>query len=164
MGLVWLSILFYFFIFIFFKAGVDLGLGWQFFPIFLKFWVDFRQDLWKYLHIFFILGIFGKLFGWISFTLLFCFGQTWGRFLAFYTFVFVFQAYLVASLEARFSHLFVFGYGNLGGHLWSPSLKGFSEHIWGMLMDFFQKDLNHKSHFWSFLSFILVIRNNFFWS
>jgi hypothetical protein len=55
----------------------------------------------------------------------FCFvsSRLGGRFLAFYTFIFVFQAYLVASLEARLSHLFGFGYGNLGGHLSRAHLR-----------------------------------------
>jgi hypothetical protein len=76
------------------------------------------------LHIFFISGIFQEaLLG--EFLPHFCFvsSRLGERFLAFYTFIFVFQAYLVASLEARLSHLFGFGYGNLGGHLSRAHLR-----------------------------------------
>jgi hypothetical protein len=47
-------------------------------------------------------------------SLLFCFKQTGGRFLAFYTLVF--QAYLEAFLEIGFSHFFRFGHANFKGH------------------------------------------------
>jgi len=114
--------------------------------------------LWKYLHIFSISGIFREaLLG--EFLSHFCFvsSRLGGRFLALYTFIFVFQAYLVASLEARLSLIFL----GLGMVIWEGIFQG---HIWGMLMDNFQKDLNQKPHFWSFLNFILVSLHKKIWS
>jgi hypothetical protein len=75
---------------------------------------------------------------WVKFfSVLFCFKQTWGRFLAFYTLVF--QAYIEAFLEAWFSHYFGCGSDNLGGHLWRPSLKGFRGILEGSMWIFFKR-------------------------
>jgi hypothetical protein len=159
MGLVWL---------IFYKKyigwarfGVRVG---SFFSLFLEFQAGFEQVLRKYFHTFFqFCANSGSSLG--EFLSHFCFvlGRPGGGFWAFYTFIFVFQAYLEVFLEALFSPFFGFGHYNLGGHPWRPSLKGFKG-TFEILLDFFQKVLNHKSYLWSFLNFILVSFNNYFWS